>query len=179
MSCAAQSRGRNAGAWRRLEFAEGNTGSEPQRESLVRPVAMALAALTGGIVTFALLMTPRGRHESCSFARLFSKEAIMASNRSTKAKRASAADPRELRALKRDAEDSASARSDPAAAQLDNTEEATGRPAQRAAIEQAMARQNVRLERSPGAIGPVGRTLLLVALLTLVGLLAVWVLIAL
>jgi hypothetical protein len=62
-------------------------------------------------------------------------------------------------------------------------EEATGRGAQRAAIEQAMAQQNVRqatrLERSPGAVGPIGRTLLLVALLTLVGLLAVWVLIAL
>lgn len=110
----------------------------------------------------------------------------MASNRSTKAKRASAADPRELRALKRDAEVSESAPSaptEPTAAQIDNTEEATGRPAQRAAIQQAMARQNVRqntrLERSPGAVGPVGRTLLFVALFALVGLLAVWVLLAL
>lgn len=110
----------------------------------------------------------------------------MASNRSTKARRASAADPRELRALKRDAEVSESAPSaptEPAAAQVDDTDAATGRPAQRAAIEQAMGRQNVRqnarLERSPGAVGPIGRTLLFVALLTLVGLLAVWVLIAL
>jgi hypothetical protein len=103
----------------------------------------------------------------------------MASNRSTKAKRASAASPPELRALRRDAESSDSAATEATATPIDSTQEAAGRPAQRAAIEQAMARQNLRLERSPGAVVPIGRTLLMVALLVLVGLLAVWVLLAL
>ena len=103
----------------------------------------------------------------------------MASNRSTKAKRASAADPAELRALRRDAESNDAAATEPTATPIDGTEQAAGRPAQRAAIEQAMARQDLRLESSPGAVGPIGRTLLIIALLTLVGLLAVWVLVAL
>jgi hypothetical protein len=55
----------------------------------------------------------------------------------------------------------------------------TGRTEQRLAIEQAMAQQNVRQSRSPGAVGPIGRALLLIALLTLVGLIAVWVLLVL
>jgi hypothetical protein len=56
--------------------------------------------------------------------------------------------------------------------------EAARLPEQRAAIERAMARQDVRA-RSPGAIGPIGRTLLLIVLFALVGLLGVWVLLAL
>jgi hypothetical protein len=103
----------------------------------------------------------------------------MASNRSTKAKRVSAANPTELRALRRDAENSDAAAAEPTATPIDSTEEAAGRPAQRAAIEQAMARQNLRLGRSPGAVGPIGRIVLMVALFALVGLLAVWVLLAL
>jgi hypothetical protein len=103
----------------------------------------------------------------------------MASNRSTKAKRASAADATELRALRRDAESSDTATTDPTTTAVDSTARATGRPAQRAAIEQAMARQDLRLERSPGAIGPIGRTVLMIALFVLIGLLAVWVLLAL
>jgi hypothetical protein len=55
----------------------------------------------------------------------------------------------------------------------------TGRSEQRLAIEQAMAQQNIRHSRSPGAVGPIGRALLLIALFTLVGLIAVWVLLAL
>ena len=68
---------------------------------------------------------------------------------------------------------------EPAAAPLDTDDEAAGRAAQHRAIEQAMARQNVRLSRSPGAIGPIGRTVLLIALMTLVGLITVWLFLAL
>jgi hypothetical protein len=98
----------------------------------------------------------------------------MPSSRSSKAKRASATDPELLartegrppppRDLPR--EDAGNA-------------DATGRDEQRQAVEQAMARQNVRLTSSPGAIGPIGRTVLLIALFALVGLIAVWFLLAL
>ena len=102
----------------------------------------------------------------------------MSSNRSSKARRASAPP------VGAPGTTEAQPRSDPTAsdvvtAQIDSTDEATGRPAQRKAIEQAMARQNVRLTRSPGAIGPIGRTVLLIALFALVGLVAIWVVLAL
>jgi hypothetical protein len=114
---------------------------------------------------------------------LENEEAIMASKRSTKAKRASTSYPAELRARTHvphptgdpNADGPISAPSS-VAPPIDTTAEAAGRPAQRAAIEQAMARQNVRLTRSPGAIGPIGRTVLLIALIALVGLIAVWLL---
>jgi hypothetical protein len=61
----------------------------------------------------------------------------------------------------------------------DGNADATGRDGQRQAVEQAMARQNVRLTSSPGAIGPIGRTVLLIALFALVALIAVWFLLAL
>jgi hypothetical protein len=68
---------------------------------------------------------------------------------------------------------------EPAVAPFDTDDEAAGRAAQERAIEQAMARQNVRLSRSPGAVGPIGRTVLLIALMTLVGLITVWLFLAL
>ncbi len=73
---------------------------------------------------------------------------------------------------------------DPAAAPFDADDEAAGRPAPREAIERALAHEhalaqrNVRLARSPGAVGPIGRAVLLITLIALVGLLAVWVLLA-
>jgi hypothetical protein len=96
----------------------------------------------------------------------------MASNRSRKAKHASVSEPIELRARARHAPEEARARH-PAA------EDAAGLRAQREAIKQAMALQNVRLATSPGAIGPIGRVLLLVALFALIALMAGWVLLAL
>jgi hypothetical protein len=42
-----------------------------------------------------------------------------------------------------------------------------------------MARQNVRMARSPGAMGPLGRSVLLIAALTLAALVGVWALLAL
>ena len=92
----------------------------------------------------------------------------MASNRSSKAKRASAWHPAEVRTRQ-----ARRAREEEA---IDTTAKATGLPAQRRAIEEAMARQNVRNARSPGAIGPIGRTVLLIGLATLVGLMTVWAL---
>ena len=74
---------------------------------------------------------------------------------------------------------------DPAAAPFDTDDEAAGRPAPREAIEramaqeQAMARRDVRVARSPGAVGPIGRPLLLVVALALVALFGVLVLLAL
>jgi hypothetical protein len=109
---------------------------------------------------------------------LNSKEAVMPSSRTTKAKRASAANTQELRAL-RQATGSEPRAKETSPSSIQGTDEAAGRPAQRRAIEQAMARQNARLGRSPGAIGPIGRTLLLIGLFALVGLIAVWVLLAL
>ena len=103
----------------------------------------------------------------------------MPSNRSSKAKRASASGPTELRAAQARRTPDESPVRDPAAAPVATAEDAAGRPAQREAIEQAMARQNVRLASSPGAVGPIGRTLLLIALFALVGLLGAWVLLAL
>jgi hypothetical protein len=103
-----------------------------------------------------------------------SKEMIMASNSSRKAKHARVSEPIELRsrARARHAPEESRARH-PAA------EDAAGRRAQREAIKQAMALQNVRLASSPGAIGPIGRVLLLVALVALIALMAGWVLLAL
>ena len=104
----------------------------------------------------------------------------MPSNRSTRAKRASAAtDPAELRAVTRPARSAESPAADSVAGRSDGTDEASGRPAQRRAVKEAMARQNIRATRSPGAVGPIGRALLLIALFALVGLIAVWVLLAL
>lgn len=103
----------------------------------------------------------------------------MPSIRSTKAKRASATPPAELRPLRPAPRNGDPEAAEPAAAPSGNTDEATGRPAQRQAIKEAMARQNIRAARSPGAVGPIGRTVLLIAVITLVGLIAVWVLLAL
>lgn len=101
----------------------------------------------------------------------------MPSSRANKAKRASATDP-EFRARTEGLRPPPQALpGDPAGA--DDSDAAAGRAEQREAIKQAMARQNVRLTSSPGAIGPIGRTLLLIALFTLVGLLAVWLFLAL
>jgi hypothetical protein len=47
------------------------------------------------------------------------------------------------------------------------------------ALKLAAARQNVMLTSSPPGIGPLGRIVLLIALLTLVGLIAVWLVLAL
>jgi hypothetical protein len=102
---------------------------------------------------------------------LAGNEAIMAGNRSSNARRASARNPAEVRTRQAGhAHESAA---------IDTTDEASGLPAQRRAIEEAMARQNVRNARSPGAVGPIGRMVLLIALATLGGLIAVWVLLAL
>ena len=74
---------------------------------------------------------------------------------------------------------------EPAAAPFDTDDEAAGRPAPGAAIEQAMAHERalaqheVRLARSPGAIGPIGKTVLIIALFALVSVLAVWVMLVL
>lgn len=96
----------------------------------------------------------------------------MASNRSTKAKRASVQQAAELR--------SAELRKQAATLPDDESSgDVTGRTEQRHAVEQAMARQNVRLGRSPGAVGPIGRTVLLIATFTLVGLIVIWLLLAL
>jgi hypothetical protein len=67
---------------------------------------------------------------------------------------------------------------DPAGTPLGTDDEAA-RAAQQAAIEQTMARQNVRMARSPGAMGPLGRSVLLIAALTLAALVGVWALLAL
>lgn len=73
---------------------------------------------------------------------------------------------------------------DPAAAPFDTDDEAAGRPAPREAIEraleqeQASARRDVRAARSPGAIGPIGRPLLLIVVLALVALFGVLALLA-
>jgi hypothetical protein len=57
--------------------------------------------------------------------------------------------------------------------------DAAGRRQQAQAIEQAMARQNVRVSRTTaGAVGPVGRVVLLIALVALVGLIGVWIVLA-
>jgi hypothetical protein len=103
----------------------------------------------------------------------------MPSKRSTKAKRASAAGPTEIPALRPGARSSEVPANELETTPIDRTDDAAGRPAQRQAIKEAMARQNVRAARSPGAIGSIGRTVLLIALFTLVGLIAVWVLLAL
>ena len=63
---------------------------------------------------------------------------------------------------------------DPAAAPFDTDDEAAGRTAQQAAIEQAMARHNVRMARSPGGMGPLGRNVLLIVALALAALVGVW-----
>jgi hypothetical protein len=98
----------------------------------------------------------------------------MPSNRTTKAKRASASAPSALRELK---PTSRRAKESPAAS-IAATDEPTGGRAQRQANEQAKARQEIRRARSPGAVGPIGRTVLLIALLTLAGFIAVWVLLS-
>jgi hypothetical protein len=97
----------------------------------------------------------------------------MPSNGSTKAKRASATNPIELRPLKPiPPSDASEAKQAP----VTSPSEPAGRPAQGQSVEEAMARQNIQTARSPGAVGPIGRSVLLVAVLTLVGLVAVWVL---
>lgn len=73
---------------------------------------------------------------------------------------------------------------EPAAAPFDTDDEAAGRPPQQEAIDRAMerehanARRDVRLARSPGAIGPIGRALLWVLAFTLVSVIAVWALLS-
>jgi hypothetical protein len=96
----------------------------------------------------------------------------MPSNRSTKARRASASDPAEMRALEPTPR-SASAQ-DSSATPIDGNEEPAGLSSRRRAIEQVKSRSS-----SPGAVGPIGRTVLLIALFTLAGLGAVWVLLVL
>jgi hypothetical protein len=70
---------------------------------------------------------------------------------------------------------------DPAAAPFDTDDEAAGTPAQQAVIEQEIAEQQARISRAERreAIGPVGRTVLLIGLAALAGLLAIWLLLAL
>lgn len=83
----------------------------------------------------------------------------MPSSRSTKSKRASATNPIELRPLKPAPPSSAS---EPKEAPAAGPGEPTGSPT-----------------RAPGAVGPIGRSVLLIAALTLVGLVAVWLLLGL
>ena len=74
---------------------------------------------------------------------------------------------------------------DPAAAPFDTDDEAAGRPPSSAAVERALAEENLRraqqlshhASRSP--IGPISRTALLVGLLALAGIAAVGLLLAL
>jgi hypothetical protein len=56
--------------------------------------------------------------------------------------------------------------------------EARDAAASRQAVKQALARQNARATQSPGAVGPIGRTVLLVTLFALAALIAVWLLLA-
>jgi hypothetical protein len=103
----------------------------------------------------------------------------MARNRSGAPKRATAATTAELRDLmpSRRTPGKTSAR-DPAAAPFDTDDEAAGYPAQRPAIDAALARHNARLTQSAGAVGPIGRAMLVIAVLVLVGLAAASLLLA-
>lgn len=90
----------------------------------------------------------------------------MTSNRSIESARASESNPEELRAVTH-------------AKEADANDDPVGRRQQAQAIEQAMARQNVRLSRTTaGGVGPIGRAVLLIALLALVGLIGVWLVLA-
>jgi hypothetical protein len=70
---------------------------------------------------------------------------------------------------------------DPAAARFDGDDEAAKRAAQQAAIveQRQLAERNVRMARSPGAMGPLGRNVLLIAALVLVALVGIWALLSL
>ena len=103
----------------------------------------------------------------------------MPSHRSTKAKRASATNPAELHPPKTIARGDDPRTEPGVVAPITRLDEAAGRPTQRQAVEQAVARQNIEAARSPGAVGPIGRTVLLIALFALVGLVTVWLLLAL
>lgn len=109
----------------------------------------------------------------------------MPSKRSTRAKRASAPNTVMLREAMQSARTpSTTSAREPAAAPLDTDDEAAGRPASREAIERAMereqasARRDVRLARSPGAVGPVGRAVLWITAFALVSVIALWALLA-
>lgn len=109
----------------------------------------------------------------------------MARNRSSKTRHASAPNTVMLREAMPSARTpgKTSAR-EPAAAPLDTDDEAAGRPPQRDAIARAMAREqanaehNLRLARSPGAIGPIGRALLWVSAFALVAVVAIFALLS-
>lgn len=120
-----------------------------------------------------------------AFSVLGSKEATMARNRSSKTKRAVAPNTVMLREAmpSRRTPGETSAR-EPAAAPFDTDDEAAGRPAPPEAIERAIAREqanaarNVRLARSPGAVGPLGRAVLWIAAFALASVVAIWALLA-
>lgn len=105
----------------------------------------------------------------------------MARNRASKPKRAPPTNTVELRErMPSGRTPTRTSAHEPAAAPFDTDDEAAGRPASRAAIEQtvvhenAQAQRDVRAARSRGAVGPVGKTVLIIALFALVALIAVW-----
>lgn len=109
----------------------------------------------------------------------------MPSKRSTKAKRASAPNTVMLReAMPSGRTPGVTSAREPAAAPLDTDDEAAGRPASSEAIERALEREqanaqhNVRLARSPGAIGPIGRAVLWITVFALACVIALWALLA-
>ena len=109
----------------------------------------------------------------------------MARNRSSKTRHASAPNTVMLReATPSGRTPSTTSAREPAAAPFDTDDEAGGRAPPPEAIARAMAREqanaahNVRLARSPGAVGPLGRALLWMAAFALVGVIAVWALLS-
>ena len=98
----------------------------------------------------------------------------MYSNRSSKQKRASAADPARVRAELQAVENSADRGS--AAARTDG--EAADHIPRQETERMLHEQKSARLARTAGAVGPIGRTVLLIALLALAGLMAVWMMLA-
>jgi hypothetical protein len=73
---------------------------------------------------------------------------------------------------------------DPAAAPFDTDDEAAGTPPSSAAVERALAEENLRRARQinehagRSPVGPISRAALLIGLLALAGIAAVWLLLA-